>query len=507
MSASPVWQPDEHWSLFSLSELAELGFDVYLQRVAARAAGIFQASGASVFLSDSDPGVFHVRARAGRQSNIPLSATIVRGEGVAGLVAATGNARILGDIASDTEFASIAPADISDVSSSMVLPLVEPSGDVIGVLNLSRHAGAPAFDPSELEHAKAVAAHVTLAASNARLMESLRLQIQEAQASGDRLQAVFDGVGSAVIVLDEIGAIVDCNAPAKRYFVGDLSDWAGSNAVVPALRQTIANMRGHGKSQSVRIEGGTDGRTWLVHGVPVSSGGLVVTILDVTDHERAVREAERLRRLADIGQMTAAIAHEIRNPLTGIRSAAQVVRQDPALAGEFLGVIEEEVLKLNALCEEFLAFARPIQLETTSVDLGGLVRDVCDLQLADFKEDDVAVTLEVEPDLPKIKLDRRRIEQVVHNLLRNARQACSTGGKVVVRIKTCQLVIEDDGCGMAEDHIDRLFLPFYTTKPEGTGLGLSNVRRIIDAHGAKIGVTSRPGEGSKFTVTFDRSQI
>ena len=234
-------------------------------------------------------------------------------------------------------------------------------------------------------------------------------------------------------------------------------------------------------------------------------GRLVVTILDVTDHERAVREAERLRRLADIGQMTAAIAHEIRNPLTGIRSAAQVVRQDPALAGEFLGVIEEEVLKLNALCEEFLAFARPIELGTASVDLGGLVRDVCDLQLADFKEDDVAVTLEVVPDLPKIKLDRRRIEQVVHNLLRNARQACSTGGKVVVRVKTCQLVIEDDGCGMAPGHIERLFLPFYTTKPEGTGLGLSNVRRILDAHKAKIGVVSQQGEGSRFTVSFDRS--
>ncbi|MCH8979860.1 MAG: GAF domain-containing protein [Armatimonadetes bacterium] len=505
MSALPVWNSDDHWSLFSLSELAELGFDAYIQRVAARAAGIFQASGASVFLSDTDPGVYRVRARAGRQSNIPLSATIVRGKGVAGLVAATGNARILGDLAADTDFESIAPADSSDVSSSMVLPLVEPGGDVIGVLNLSRHEGAPAFDPSELEHAKAVAAHVALAASNARLMESLQTQMQDAQAAGERLQAVFDGVGSAVIVLDERGAIVDSNAPAKKYFVDELADWVGSNTVVPALRQTISDIRGYGRQSSARLEDSTNGRTWLVHGVPVPSGGLVVTILDVTDHERAVREAERLRRLADIGQMTAAIAHEIRNPLTGIRSAAQVVRQNPELAGEFLGVIDEEVLKLNALCEEFLAFARPIQLETASVDLGGLVRDVCDRQRSDFNEEDVALTLDVGRDLPKIKLDRRRIEQVVHNLLRNARQACSMGGKVIVTVEPFHLEVKDNGCGMAEGHIERLFLPFYTTKPEGTGLGLSNVRRILDAHGAKIAVQSRPGDGSRFTVTFERS--
>ncbi|MCH7945834.1 MAG: GAF domain-containing protein [Armatimonadetes bacterium] len=507
MSASPVWNSDDHWSLFSLSELAELGFDAYLQRIAARAAGIFQASGASIFLSDTDPGVYQVRARAGRQSNVPSSATIVRGEGVAGLVAATGVARILGDLAADADFEGIPPADSRDVSSSMVLPLVEPAGDVIGVLNLSRHAGAPAFDPSELEHAKAVAAHVALAASNARLMESLRLQIQEAHESSGRLKAVFDGVGTAVIVLDEQGAVVDCNAPAREYFIDEFAEWIGSNTVVPALRETISDMRGYGRQRSVRVEDSTDGRTWLVHGVPVSSGGLVVTILDVTDHERAVREAERLRRLAEIGQMTAMIAHEIRNPLTGIRSAAQVIREDAAVAGEFLGVIEEEVLKLDALCEEFLKFARPIQLETAFVDLAGPVRDVCERQRSDFRAEDVALTLDVGPDLPKIRLDRRRIEQVVHNLLRNARQACSSGGRVIVRVEPFQLVVEDDGDGMAEDQIKRLFLPFYTTKPEGTGLGLSNVRRILDAHGAKIDVLSRPGEGSRFTVTFDRSQI
>ena len=507
MSASPVWDSDDYWSLFSLSELAALGFDAYLQRIAARAAGIFQASGASVFLSDTHPGVYRVRARAGRQSSVPSNATIVRGEGVAGLVAATGTARILGDLAADPEFERIASADTRDVSSSMVLALVEPTGDVIGVLNLTRQAGAPAFGASDLKLAKAVAAHVALAASNARLMETLRLQIQDAQESSGRLKAVFDGVGSAVIVLDEQGAIVDCNAPAREYFIDEFTEWIGSNTVVPALRETISRIRGYGTQGFVRVEDRTDGRTWLVHGVPVSSGGLVVTILDVTDHERAVREAERLRRLAEIGQMTAAIAHEIRNPLTGIRSAAQVIREDPGMAGDFLGVIEEEVLKLNALCEEFLEFARPIQLETESVDFAGPVRDVCERQRSDFTADGVALTLDVGPNLPKIRLDRRRAEQVVHNLLRNARQACSKGGRVTVSVKPFQLVVEDDGVGMAEDQIERLFLPFYTTKPEGTGLGLSNVSRILDAHGAKISVTSRPGAGSRFTVTFDRSQI
>jgi len=282
------------------------------------------------------------------------------------------------------------------VSSSMVLPLTEPDGTIIGVLNFSRHANSRPFAEADLERAIAVASHVALAASNAKLMERLKGEI---------------------------------------------------------------------------------------------------------------KEAERLRRLAEIGQMTATIAHEIRNPLTGIRSAAQMVREDISEADEFLGVIEEEVLKLNELCEQFLEFAKPLQLNLEPTDLSELVETVINLQRQDFLSEGVELTVETGSNEPKINLDNRRIEQVVHNLLRNARQACRKGGRVRVSVKGLELKIEDDGVGMTEEQREKLFTPFFTTKSNGTGLGLSNVRRILDAHKASVVVETEFGEGSRFTVEFERNSI
>ncbi len=395
MSAAPAWRSEDPWSIFSLTELAEGGVDAYLQKVAVAAASQFDASGASIFLSDGDDGMYRVRARAGRHTTVPEKALIVRGEGVAGRVVSGGVARILGDIASEPDLNDIAPLDRSEISSSLVVPLSEPGGLIVGVLNLSRNADYRPFQHEDLDRARALAAMIYLAVANAKLVETLRKETQE---------------------------------------------------------------------------------------------------------------AERLRRLAEIGQMTAAVAHEIRNPLTGIRSAAQMVRENPELADEFLQMIEEEALKLNALCEEFLAFARPMELNWQQTDLAELVRQACELSRADFDHDGVSLAVETGSNVPTINLDRRRVEQVVHNLLRNARQACKKGGHVKVRVEGMTLTVEDDGNGISPAQMERVFSPFFTSKPDGTGLGLCNVRRIVDAHGAKVTAESEPGDGSRFTVEFERSE-
>jgi two-component system C4-dicarboxylate transport sensor histidine kinase DctB len=105
-----------------------------------------------------------------------------------------------------------------------------------------------------------------------------------------------------------------------------------------------------------------------------------------------------------------------------------------------------------------------------------------------------------------MNLDRRRIEQVVHNLLRNARQASKPGASVTVRVEGRRLSVQDEGPGISPAQMDRLFSPFFTTKPDGTGLGLSNVRRIVEAHGGRVSAVSEQGKGSVFTVEFDRSE-
>lgn len=506
MSAAPVWKNEDPWDLFSLGGLADGGVDAYLQRVVERAAELFHASGASIFIVEDVPGRFQVRARAGKQSTVPQSACIVLGMGLAGKVVESGRARIIGDAASEPLLMGVRP-DHASISSSMIVPLADATGNVIGVLNLSRHEGVGKFQESDLEHAKAVGNLIALATSNAQLMDSLSRQIVEVQRTSDRLQAVFDSVGSALLLLDEKGNVIDSNEPAQSLFAGADNSPITNESFAPALRQAITKIRTTGRAESIRVTDAATSSSWLISGTPISSGGTVVAIIDLTGHETAVKEGERLRRLAEIGQMTAAIAHEIRNPLTGIRSAAQMVREDPSTAEDFLGVIEEEVLKLNALCEEFLAFSRPMELVIEESDLGALVRNVCERQRPEFSLASVTLAIESAWEIPTVNLDRRRIEQVFHNLIRNAREACKPGGTVHVEIGVDKVVVTDTGSGMSAAQLEKLFSPFFTTKPDGTGLGLCNVRRIADAHGAKITAESQPGSGSKFTVEFDRSRF
>ncbi|MES1227527.1 MAG: ATP-binding protein, partial [Armatimonadota bacterium] len=209
-------------------------------------------------------------------------------------------------------------------------------------------------------------------------------------------------------------------------------------------------------------------------------------------------------RLAEIGQMTAAIAHEIRNPLTGIRSAAQAVRQHPELADDLLGLIDEEVTKLNLLCEDFLEFARPLHVELRPTRLAEVTNKVVHLLKPDFQAAGVNLELRIERDDSPVQADSRRVEQVLHNLLRNALRATSKGKNVKVSVSGPVVVVEDEGTGMDDQEVARLFSPFFTTKANGTGLGLCNVRKIVDAHSGTIGVESRLGQGSRFTVEFSR---
>ncbi len=506
MSAAPAWRHDDQWDLFSLGDLADGGVDAYLQRVAERASDLFRASGASIFIVEDVPGRFQVRACAGKQSTVPSSACIVLGMGLAGKVVESGVARIIGDASTEPLLMGVR-SDKSSISSSMIVPLADAVGQIIGVLNLSRHEGVASFQESDLEHAKAVGTMIALAVSNARLMDCLSRQIVEVQLTSDRLQAVFDSVGSALLLLDEKGMVIESNEPAQSLLSRGEGSPLSLESFAPALRQAITKIRTTGKAESIRVTDSGAGSSWLISGTPIPSGGTVIAIIDLTGHETAVKEGERLRRLAEIGQMTAAIAHEIRNPLTGIRSAAQMVREDPESAEDFLGVIEEEVLKLNSLCEEFLAFSKPMELLIEESDLGALVRNVCERQKPEYALANVALAIESNWEIPTINLDRRRIEQVIHNLLRNAREACKSGGTVRVEIADSKVVVRDSGTGMSNTQLEKLFSPFFTTKPDGTGLGLCNVRRILDAHGAKITAESVPGQGSVFTVEFDRSRF
>ncbi|MBL8047951.1 MAG: GAF domain-containing protein [Chthonomonas sp.] len=218
---------------------------------------------------------------------------------------------------------------------------------------------------------------------------------------------------------------------------------------------------------------------------------------------RDLQDMERMKRMAEIGQMTASIAHEIRNPLTGIRSAAQMVRSNPELADEFGEIIESEARRLNGLCDDFLAFAKPLALHPAPTDLGVLVRLVCGLLQPQFDQARIALVVRAPEKPVRREVDESRIKQVLSNLVLNALQASQAGSRVTVALSSGgTITVEDEGVGMDAETVGRLFSAFFTTKPSGTGLGLSMVQKIVEAHGGEVKVTSEPRVGSRFEIVF-----
>lgn len=224
------------------------------------------------------------------------------------------------------------------------------------------------------------------------------------------------------------------------------------------------------------------------------------------DAKVQLQESERLKRLAEIGQMTAAIAHEIRNPLTGILASAQMLRQDPTVAAAVAEIIEDETLKLNRLCDEFLDFSKPIQLKPAIVDPAQVARTVGDRMRYQFAQAGVKLAIELDWDPRSVFADPLRLEQVLQNLIQNALEHTQPGGVVIVRLKRNQFEVADNGRGIPDDVREKLFQPFFTTRAQGTGLGLSNVKKVLDAQGWRIEVRSREGMGTTVRVHMTPSK-
>jgi signal transduction histidine kinase len=218
----------------------------------------------------------------------------------------------------------------------------------------------------------------------------------------------------------------------------------------------------------------------------------------LVEAEAAVRRSERL---AALGQLSAGLAHELRNPLGSIKGSADLLarsasRNDP-MAKELGEIISAEVDRTNSLVTRFLNFARPLEPKCELTD----VTAVIDRAAARARVD---VIRNYSPSLPKLSIDPELMEQVFLNLITNAAQASENGHAITVRTREAagraELSVIDRGCGIPKDKIETVFNPFVTTKQDGVGLGLAIVSKIVDGHGGKMAVESEPGKGSTFRV-------
>jgi two-component system, NtrC family, sensor histidine kinase HydH len=222
----------------------------------------------------------------------------------------------------------------------------------------------------------------------------------------------------------------------------------------------------------------------------------------------AQEAARRSDRLAALGQLTAGLAHELRNPLGTIKASAEMLNsqlsQENEVAREVAGFISTEVDRTNSLVTRFLQFARPLHLRMETEDLTRTLDRA--IALAEREAPGIAIYRNYEPEVPPFPFDSELLERVFYNLVLNAAQATSAGGAVTVKTRSkgrnVETLVIDRGSGIDEKTMKDIFNPFFTTKKEGVGLGLAIVSKLVDEHGGKIAVESEPGKGSIFCVSL-----
>ncbi|MEO8845093.1 MAG: ATP-binding protein [Kofleriaceae bacterium] len=250
------------------------------------------------------------------------------------------------------------------------------------------------------------------------------------------------------------------------------------------------------------------GRGTIDRDTYVVARDLAARVAILVERHAAVSELEDARRLASLGQFAAAIAHDIRTPLTSISLNVQILRQKLALSDddrEHLDIALEELGRLDKSVAEILDFAKPVKLVPQTIDVSDLIETMTRGLTPVLSEKGLALRCEPRTvTLPTVQGDAQRLRQVLTNLVDNAADASQPGAEVTVRASAADgrigIEIEDHGRGIDAGDLPRIFEPFFTTRPDGTGLGLAICHKVVRAHGGDIQVRSTQGGGSTFTV-------
>jgi len=344
---------------------------------------------------------------------------------------------------------------------------------------------------------------------------------------------VIDSVGDGVIVLDRTGSVILINPVAeeiagvsRRVTVGQpfaqlfksdlpLLEIVGKSAASGMSCSDHENiiLKKNGRLTPLSV---TASPLLLADGTCAGTIVLLRDLTNIRELEEAVRKADRLSAL---GTLAAGLAHEIKNPLGGIRGAAQLLEMELAEDDELrecTQVVLKEVQRVNRIVEELLDLASPRRLKLVGVNLHKILAHIVFLQQQATEGKSITFQRHLDPSIPAILADEGRLTQLFLNLVKNAVEAVGENGVIEIssrivseysmtqkgerRSRMVAIEISDDGYGMTPEEQESLFTPFYTTKERGTGLGLAICQKIVAEHRGMIRVDSHEGKGTTFTI-------
>ncbi len=358
-----------------------------------------------------------------------------------------------------------------------------------------------------------------------RRIRMIRRAYSRVATSKEVIESTLEGMDSAVLTLNLDGEVTRINGAALHVLgYGSAGEVVGRGLDValaqqPSLLVLIAPLvesKNPGRRYLGRVELGRERWLFDVGASPLTIGGevrgYIVTLSDVTEAERANEELRRNRALVAVGQMTAQVAHEIKNPLGGVRLAAQVLARKLAGDPQSLDVIrriENSVDHLNHTVAELNQFARPRRLELAPLRLDALVDEILPMVADRIEAKGIRVERHYDEAVPPGAFDEGELRKAFLNFVINALDASAEGAVLELSIEasgdvdpSVSVAVRDYGEGMDEETRRRLFEPFYTTKAHGTGLGMAIAHKIVDLHRGRIDVTTAPGEGTTVTVTL-----
>jgi two-component system, NtrC family, sensor histidine kinase HydH len=332
-------------------------------------------------------------------------------------------------------------------------------------------------------------------------------------------EALVKNMPIGLIALDDQDKIVTCNEKAQAVLEVACSDALGKQAMtllpVP-LKKIFAELPASGgflerDIQLISAQGKE--HIWeavaaglMDEGIPA---GRILLIRDVTAIRQMENEVTRSRHLNSIGSLAAGVAHEIRNPLSSIKGFAVYFKE--RLSGnkedeETADIMIAETERLNRVISQLIEFARPLELKKEKVQFVELVKHTIKLIAADAQKNKISVEIDATADLPEVEVDPDKIKQVLLNIFLNSLAALKDGGKLTIELvpgaDNLTVIISDNGAGIKKLDLLRIYDPYFTSKPAGTGLGLAVVQKIMEAHGGKIDVESEAGQGTKVFLFF-----
>ncbi len=396
-----------------------------------------------------------------------------------------------------------------EVPAMLIAPLL--SGDhFYGVMEFARRRGPVGFTQRDLTIADGVARQTAVALQRARLV-----------ADSNRLVRAVESSGDGILITDEHGRVVFANNAFLRSLGYQAEEVIGHSAAILAMgredwvatvAEAVAGRGWHGETMARRKDGSEfpallDATLILDDDGAVQ--GAVSIIRDNSEEKKFQEQLNRMDRLAAVGEMGAGIAHEVNNALAVIFAhTSEVEDLDADQLEGALSRVDAQAKRIAQIVQGVLGFARPNKPHRDPVDLVSIAEKTLGMIGPDVALRDVKVETEFDTDLPLILADSQQIQQVLLNLFKNALQAAGENDtpelRVEVRGLDNQLAVHvtDGGPGIDPDVVPRIFDPFFSTKSDGTGLGLSVSYAIAQAHGGDLCVESELGKGTKFTLTL-----